>query len=264
MSKNYRLIVRKSAGSADPSNSWVNTYEFEGPDDINDDAFQPFVNNVVDLEKTFHLADVYFLEALVTVVLPKGVTRGPGQFKSFALGGTGSVSLAEGGDDNLPINNVLVVQRQAEYGRKGELRYRRALSGASWKDSGGKATLNDIARADIQEYFNAFFAKTDNLPMVLLNEGADEIEVGRPVNAMNVLGIRGRQVKNNARPKIPTTNSALEDRLAQALILAGEVVAGIALLEAGGLLLASPALGNAATKLGGMAGTMINKLTPGP
>jgi hypothetical protein len=123
----YLLRVFKSYGGRSDAGQFSNTYHLRSDRPIEDAAWQPTVNTIVNQEKTLSLQNVSFMRALLTPFAENLLNKPEHVMRTFELQGTGGGALPAGvhGHD---LNVCLIIKRQLATGRSGRLFLRGAVA----------------------------------------------------------------------------------------------------------------------------------------
>jgi len=123
-----------------PSDRWVNNYEFIAQDAGTEGDLLALGVQLVNFEKAIHLNLVDFKQMSISTWEADSVPYNPLTFISTPLVGTGAVGEVTGME---PLNECLSVARVCSSGRFGHIFYRGALDGAEVFAPTGKAALVD-------------------------------------------------------------------------------------------------------------------------
>jgi hypothetical protein len=125
---------------ANPSNSWVNSYEFAATDPGDESVILDLAEKIVNFEIAIHLAVVNFVRVTISTWEADSVPYDPDSFFSTTTTGTGTNP-----DSSAPLglNNCLAVARVAPSGRFGHMFYRGVLTEDAVEAPAGRTVLSD-------------------------------------------------------------------------------------------------------------------------
>lgn len=122
--------------SLNPDRSWVNTYEFRNATAKTDiTQYAPIIVALVEFERQLHFTTTQFSRAVLSSWVPDGTPYTPESFYITELQDSAGARLS--GGQELPLNYVLRVKREVEFGRSGHIQYRNCLSEADSQSLGG-------------------------------------------------------------------------------------------------------------------------------
>lgn len=125
---------------ANPSDEWVNSYEFVSTASQTIDGIIALAAILVEFEAAFHLSWVNFNRILVSTWAADSKPYNPETFFSTTLTEIGAIDSAV---DQLPLSACLSVARVAQSGRFGHIFYRGCLDEDNQTAPAGKPVLAD-------------------------------------------------------------------------------------------------------------------------
>jgi len=136
-----RFVIRVFKNHFDnPSDTWVNSYEFKANESGTEGVLIELGNEVVAFEKAMHGVKISFNRMTISTWEEDSVPYNPLAFISTTLTGVGAVGEVTGLE---PLNECLSVSRVCASGRVGHIFFRGALDAAEVFSPGGRATLID-------------------------------------------------------------------------------------------------------------------------
>lgn len=186
--------------TTNPSIVWANTYEMQK---INSSVpnlgdFSNMVAALTTFEGTMALTDVQFDRAVVSSHVPDGEPYDPTTFVTIPIIDTFGTRVV-GGDEREPLNIVLFVRKDVEFGRTGKLYLRRSLSENDVTAPSGEVALSPNSAVQTLfytalQYLDAYVqGDATQFRMAMLAQG-------QPIRLVSSLTLAGaRVVKYNNR-----------------------------------------------------------------
>lgn len=136
-----RFVVRiVKSHDNNPSDQWVNSYEFVMAVTGTEASLLAMGDTVVAFEKLIHMTPVNFDRMIISTWEADSVPYDPEAFISVSLTGSGATGVVDGFE---PLNECLSVARVCAFGRQGHLFYRGCLDAAEVFAPSGRAALID-------------------------------------------------------------------------------------------------------------------------
>lgn len=177
-----KFVVRIIKSHHDnPSDQWVNNYEFEATAAGTEGALLTMGDAVTDFEKALHLNVVDFDRMTISTWEADSVPYDPAAFISTPLTGSGATGVVTGAE---PLNECLSVARACASGRFGHIFYRGALDAAEvFAPSGIQSLIDDdeiqtritaaLAASSLEDYVGVSPAAP--LHMVLISKDGTQV-----------------------------------------------------------------------------------------
>lgn len=174
--------------ATNPDNVWANSYEFRALEAAGAVELGVLGDAVAAFEAVFHKDTVIFDRWVGSTWEDDHVPYDPESFMVTPLTLAGSVGPV---GDQLPLNQVLKVDRVAASGRSGRLFYRACLNEADTSAPAGKLIINDLAAQDTiiggaltsSDLAGYLGSGASGFQMVMINKSGSQVRTVRDLRA---------------------------------------------------------------------------------
>jgi hypothetical protein len=197
--------------SLNPSETWINTYEFrvEDPTGVDSGALSAIAAKLITFEKTITSDKILFDSTRVSTWLPEA-EYDPESFVLYPASGMGHFVHTS---DGVGLEMCLYIRRQTQFGRQGRLYMRGVLDEAqieaeagSWRLAAPPSTDTMVQDALTSSGVAAYLPGgdlTDRVSMVMAGKSKSGVVTVRQVQSLDVAGIALRKLTRNRRRTSP-------------------------------------------------------------